>query len=312
MTDGSESYWAQGPSPVPAFVDPISHGALQLGSDGTSLVEPRTGAVYQMHNDVADLVHPRPMAEAANAPQFDRPLPEVIEAFLEWTFRAFDGDEEKLRGHVIDKLHLNKDSVVLDVASGSGATTRLLQDRLPQGVLCNSDISLELLAHAVNRDAKEANPTTCRTIWVGANALHLPFADDSFDAVISIGGFNQFGDFKGALAEMTRVTRTGGRIVVADEGYAPWLRETLTGRMVLNDNPLMGHEPPLAHLPEVAQEVHLEWLLGNAFYCLDYRVGAAPPAVDVDLPHQGLRGGTMRSRFEDATRPLQRAAKARE
>ena len=300
MSDNSDTVMARRSAIPPAFVDPVIRAPLRPGADGATLVGPSGGAVYQMRNGIADLVHPRPRADGPQTQRFDRPLAAVAEAFLEWTFHAFGGDEAQVRGHIIDKLDLSPDAVVLDNACGTGATTRLLQERLPQGVLCNGDISMELLAYGADRVAAEGGGPTCRTIWFGANALHLPFADNSFDAVLSIGGFNQFGDIARAMAEMTRVTRTGGRVVIADEGYAPWLRKTTIGQMVLNDNPLMAHEPPIAHLPEVAHEVRLEWLLGNAYYCLDFRVGDAPPGVDVDLPHMGTRGGTMRSRFEAA------------
>jgi short-subunit dehydrogenase/SAM-dependent methyltransferase len=50
-----------------------------------------------------------------------------------------------------------------------------------------------------------------------AEGERLPFADHSFDAVLCVGGVNFFSDPAGALAEMARVTRPGGRVVVADE-----------------------------------------------------------------------------------------------
>jgi ubiquinone/menaquinone biosynthesis C-methylase UbiE len=50
-----------------------------------------------------------------------------------------------------------------------------------------------------------------------AEGERIPFADRSFDAVLSIGGFNFYSDPERALNEMARVTRPGGRVVVADE-----------------------------------------------------------------------------------------------
>jgi ubiquinone/menaquinone biosynthesis C-methylase UbiE len=50
-----------------------------------------------------------------------------------------------------------------------------------------------------------------------AEGEHIPFADRSFDAVLCVGGFNFFSDPARALREMARVTRRGGRVVVADE-----------------------------------------------------------------------------------------------
>lgn len=43
------------------------------------------------------------------------------------------------------------------------------------------------------------------------------FRDRTFDAVLSIGGFNHFNDPEGALREMVRVVRPGATIVLSDE-----------------------------------------------------------------------------------------------
>ena len=50
-----------------------------------------------------------------------------------------------------------------------------------------------------------------------AEGEHIPFGDREFDAVLCVGGFNFFSDPGRALGEMARVTRPGGRIVLADE-----------------------------------------------------------------------------------------------
>lgn len=50
-----------------------------------------------------------------------------------------------------------------------------------------------------------------------AEAENLPFADATFDASLSVGGFNYFGDHERALREMRRVTKPGSPVVVADE-----------------------------------------------------------------------------------------------
>ena len=50
-----------------------------------------------------------------------------------------------------------------------------------------------------------------------AEAEALPFADATFDACWTVGGFNYFADHEAALREMRRVTRPGGTVVVADE-----------------------------------------------------------------------------------------------
>jgi ubiquinone/menaquinone biosynthesis C-methylase UbiE len=54
-----------------------------------------------------------------------------------------------------------------------------------------------------------------RLAW--AEAENLPFADATFDACWSVGGFNYYQDHEAALREMRRVTKPCGPVVVADE-----------------------------------------------------------------------------------------------
>ena len=66
---------------------------------------------------------------------------------------------------------------------------------------------------------------TCRS-WPG-DATRLPFADGAFDAVTISFGLRNVGDTAAALAEMRRVTRHGGRLVVCEFSHptwAPWRR----------------------------------------------------------------------------------------
>jgi hypothetical protein len=100
---------------------------------------------------------------------------------------------------------------------------------------------------------------------------------------------------------MNRVVRVGGKVVVGDEGIAPWLKRERYGRVLVNANPLYANSPPLDALPETASEVRLQWILGAAFYVIDFRVGAEEPFVDVDLPIPG-KGDTLRSRYADTHR----------
>ena len=89
----------------------------------------------------------------------------------------------------------------------------------------------------------------------------------------------------------------GGRVVVGDEGIAPWHRQSEYGAILMNSNPLYKHEPPLDLLPETVREASVRWLIGNAFYVIAFRVGAGLPDVDLDLPIKGGRGGTHRTRY---------------
>ncbi len=143
---------------------------------------------------------------------------------------------------------------------------------------------------------RSAPPFECQIEYFVGGASHLPFADAAADCVYHFGAFNVFPDQRRCLAEMTRIVRRHGRLVFGDESLAPWLRNSEYGAILLDANPLYGDDVPIGVLPENARNVRLEWLLGNAFYFVSFDVGDGPPALDLDLPIPGRRGGTLRSR----------------
>jgi demethylmenaquinone methyltransferase/2-methoxy-6-polyprenyl-1,4-benzoquinol methylase len=74
-----------------------------------------------------------------------------------------------------------------------------------------SDFSPEMLAQGKRRGAE-------RVVWVQADALELPFGDESFD-VVTIGyGLRNLSDFEGGLRELLRVLKPGGRLLILDFG----------------------------------------------------------------------------------------------
>ena len=70
------------------------------------------------------------------------------------------------------------------------------------------------------------------------NGSYLPFADGTFDSVFHFGGINTFSERKKALAELTRVVKVGGKVVIGDESMAPWLRNEPTYQTLWKANPL--------------------------------------------------------------------------
>jgi SAM-dependent methyltransferase len=181
---------------------------------------------------------------------------------------------------------------VLETGCGTGRDSTYILERLRRdGELYALDISLGMLRLARTKlDAYEEEAE-----FVHANASYLPFADDAFDAAFHFGGINMFGEVTRAVTEMNRVVRPGGKVVIGDEGIAPWLKEGHYGRVLVSANPLYENSPPLDVLPQTATDVRLQWILGAAFYVIDFRVGSDVPFVDVDLPIPG-RGDTLRSR----------------
>jgi len=93
----------------------------------------------------------------------------------------------------------------------------------PNGTVTGLDLNQAMLAVA-QRVAPEID-------WRQGDVAALPFGDDVFDIVTCQAGIFFFPDPTGALAEMARVTRPSGRVVVqsfssldAQPAYAPWVR----------------------------------------------------------------------------------------
>ena len=101
---------------------------------------------------------------------------------------------------------------VLDLAAGTGSSSLPFLAAGATVVPC--DFSLGMLAVG-----KQARPTLP---FVAGDALRLPFADHSFDAVTISFGLRNVSDVDAALGEMARVTRPGGRLVVCEFSHPTW------------------------------------------------------------------------------------------
>jgi demethylmenaquinone methyltransferase/2-methoxy-6-polyprenyl-1,4-benzoquinol methylase len=113
------------------------------------------------------------------------------------------------RERAADLARLGPGARALDVATGTGDLAVELARRVgPTGEVVGCDFSESMLGRA------RAKAPQLR--WEWANALSLPYADGSFDAATVGFGARNFSDLARGLAEMTRVVRPGGRVVVLE------------------------------------------------------------------------------------------------
>ncbi|HJU25911.1 MAG TPA: bifunctional demethylmenaquinone methyltransferase/2-methoxy-6-polyprenyl-1,4-benzoquinol methylase UbiE [Rhodanobacteraceae bacterium] len=104
---------------------------------------------------------------------------------------------------------------VLDLAGGTGDIAALLLPRVGgKGEVVVGDINASML-HA-GRDRLLDRGLHARLRWAQLNAEALPFPDDSFDAVTIAFGLRNVTDKDKALAEMQRVLKPGGRVLVLE------------------------------------------------------------------------------------------------
>lgn len=128
------------------------------------------------------------------APTYDRPFTHLQEL------------ETRARAQLLPEV---TGARVLDVGCGAGRVGREILDRGASGVV-GVDFSRAMLTRARGGHGPD------RLEWVGGHAAWLPFADGAFDVVISALVVGHLPEPAPALAEMTRVLRVGGALMVSD------------------------------------------------------------------------------------------------
>jgi demethylmenaquinone methyltransferase / 2-methoxy-6-polyprenyl-1,4-benzoquinol methylase len=119
------------------------------------------------------------------------------------------------RRRAADLAALEPGGRALDVATGTGDLAFELASRVaPGGEVIGTDFSERMLELA--RAKAAAFPVGDGVRFEAANALALPYGDGEFDAATVGFGARNFAELDRGLAEMTRVVRPGGRVVVLE------------------------------------------------------------------------------------------------
>ena len=121
------------------------------------------------------------------------------------------GQERRWRRVVAHAVAAGPGMRVLDLAAGTGASSTPFADAGATTVAC--DFSAGMLAEGRRRHPQ--------LTFVAGDALRLPFRDGAFDAVTISFGLRNVAGVGAALAELARVTRPGGRLVVLETSTPP-------------------------------------------------------------------------------------------
>ena len=127
------------------------------------------------------------------------------------------GQDRRWRKRVLRAVAPRRGDVILDLAAGTGTSSAPFAAAGATVVPC--DFSLGMLA--VGQQARPELP------FVAGDGMRLPFADATFDAVTISFGLRNIHDPQAGLAELLRVTKPGGRIVVCEfsrPAFAPFAR----------------------------------------------------------------------------------------
>ena len=122
------------------------------------------------------------------------------------------GQDRYWRREVVRAVAAKPGQRVLDLAAGTGTSS--LPFARAGATVVSSDFSLGMLTEGRRRYPQLP--------FVAGDATTLPFADDSFDAVTISFGLRNVVDVEAALAEMHRVTKPGGRLVVCEFSHPTW------------------------------------------------------------------------------------------
>jgi demethylmenaquinone methyltransferase/2-methoxy-6-polyprenyl-1,4-benzoquinol methylase len=117
------------------------------------------------------------------------------------------GLDHHWRAVTVDAVAPHPGAVVVDVAGGTGALAAQLAARGAHVVV--ADLSFEMIRVGTTR-------VDAPVRWTVADALRLPLADASVDAVTIAFGLRNLNDTRAGLAEFSRVVRPGGQLAVLE------------------------------------------------------------------------------------------------
>ena len=117
------------------------------------------------------------------------------------------GQDIRWRRKTIQRAKLAPGNRLLDLGTGTGDLGREALRQQP---------AIRLVAADFNREMMLAGQASDPLPWLNADALHLPFTEKSFEAVVSGFLMRNVGNLSAALQEQYRILKKGGRIVILE------------------------------------------------------------------------------------------------
>lgn len=145
---------------------------------------------------------------------------------------------EPVHDEVFGVLRDDEPAVVLDVGCGTGLLTTRVVGALDTRLVVGCDLSGSMLDQARGRSRAAR--------WVQADAMQLPFGERTVDAAVSTESFHWIPDQRAAVADLHRVLRPGGVLVIGM--VTP--RTRVAGRLAAVGAAALGQQP---HWPTVAE-----------------------------------------------------------
>jgi ubiquinone/menaquinone biosynthesis C-methylase UbiE len=180
-----------------------------------------------------------------------------------WSSGDFPSAARQIAGvgeTTVERARIGPEEVVLDVACGAGNAT------IPAARKAARTVGLDITPQLIEAGKKAAAEAGVEIEWLEGDAQDMPFDDESFDVVLSVFGSMFAPDHAKAAAELARVLKPGGRMVVA-----AWRPEGNVGRMFATvashlPKPPEGFQPP----PLWGSEDHVREIFDGTGMELDF------------------------------------------
>jgi demethylmenaquinone methyltransferase / 2-methoxy-6-polyprenyl-1,4-benzoquinol methylase len=162
------------------------------------------------------------------------------------------GQDARWRCEVIRLAELTPGARLLDLGAGTGDLARQALFQQPACRPLAADFTLGMMFAGQPRPGP-------RLEWCAADALRLPFPDESFDAVVSGFLLRNVADLHQALSQQYRVLKPGGRLVVLDttrptpSPFSPFIRFHMHTLIPFLGKMITGQADAYRYLPTTSQ-----------------------------------------------------------
>jgi demethylmenaquinone methyltransferase/2-methoxy-6-polyprenyl-1,4-benzoquinol methylase len=199
---------------------------------------------------------PSAAGAVGNVPTPGHPEPAAVRSMFSGIAHRYDllnlvlslGQDRRWRRRAAQLTRARPGDRVLDACTGTGQLAALLKRRVgDQGQVVGLDLTEAMLVRARRRFAGVE--------FVVGDACHLPFDDDSFEAATMAFGLRNIDRHDLALAELLRVLRPGGRVVILEfsqvsRALRPWYSAYNRTMIPLVARALLGRVSAYEYLTE--------------------------------------------------------------